>query len=1088
MAFLRLYTGNRLEILVEALADVLRKPLSSPLAKEIIVVQSKGMERWVSMELARRHGVCANCSFPFPNRFVYDISRRVVPSLPERSPFDPRVMRWKIMKLLPSCITRDGFESLRSYLEGGREDLKRFQLSVQIADMFDQYLLFRPEMILGWEKGREDHWQAVLWRELAKGEEDRHRAAIGEALFSALERPSLEIEGLPERVSVFGISALPRFHMQVFAAISRFSEVNLFLMNPCGEYWGDILSDREMRKTTGRQAGRGLSRDDLHLERGNGLLASMGRQGRDFFDLVTGFDCDEIRAFVDPGEGDLLSCIQSDILNLRDRNGAREGKKRIAESDRSIQIHSCHSPMREIEVLHDSLLDLFEKDPTLMPRDILVMTPDIESYAPYIQAVFDRRRDDPRWIPFSIADRSIRKESGIVETFLAILELWGGRFGVSQVLALLETQAVQRRFGLSERDLDLILRWVDETRIRWGIDGKSRSELGLPEFQENTWRAGLDRLLLGYAMPGGEEKMFRGVLPYDHVEGSETSVLGAFVHFAEELFSHTRSLGRPQTLDEWAVTLREVLDAFFQPDDEAEREVQAIRAALAELSAMGGVFDQEIGINVIKWHLETQLQGEGFGFGFITGRTTFCAMLPMRSIPFRVICLVGMNGDAYPRQSRPLGFDLMAKDPRPGDRSLRDEDRYLFLEAILSARERLYISYVGQSIQDNSLRPPSVLVSELVDYVEQGFEIPGKTMVDHLVTKHRLQAFSPEYFKKDGRLFSYSKESLQAARALQEAGEAVPFISKGLAEPEEEWKTLEVGDLCGFLANPARFLLNRRLGVYLEQEAQVLAERESFELKGLERYLLEQDLVERGFAGRDLGDFLQPVKASGRLPHGTAGECLYERLSQGVQAFVEKTRDCLRDRTPEPVEVDLRVSGFRLTGRIDNIYGGRLVEYRYARVRPKDRLKIWVYHLVLNSAGAAGCPRTSILVGLDRQRGKDPVWAAWEYSPVENSREILGKLLGRYWEGLTRPLCFFPESSWLYADGVKRRGRSQAESLQKARRQWTGSDWVRGEKEDPYYRLCFSGVDPLEAAFCEIALEVFEPLLEHEADRRDGRI
>lgn len=1087
MASLRLYTSNRLEILVEALADALRKPLGLPLVKEIIVVQSKGMERWVSMELAKRHGVCANCSFPFPNHFVYDIFRRVILALPERSPFDPKVMTWKVMKLLPSCITRAGFESLRGYLGDGQENLKRFQLSERIADTFDQYLLFRPEMILGWEKGKEDHWQAVLWRELVKGDEDRHRAALGKSLFSVLERSSVEIEDLPERVSVFGISALPRFHMQVFSAISRFTEVNLFLMSPCREYWGHILSDREMGKTIRRPTGHEPSANGLHLEKGNALLASMGKQGRDFFDLVNGFDWEEVRSFEDPGEGRLLSCIQSDILNLWERNVRVEGKKRIGDSDRSVQVHSCHSPMREIEILHDNLLDLFENDPTLMPRDILVMTPDIETYAPYIHAVFDVRRDDPMWIPFSIADRSIRGESGIVDTFLAILDLCGGRFGASQVLAVLESQAVQRKLGLSDADLDLIRRWVDETRIRWGIDGKSRGELGLPEFQENTWGAGLDRLLLGYAMPGGEENMFCGILPYDRIEGSETSVLGAFLHFAEELFAHTTSLGRPRTLDAWSSTLKDLFDTLFQPDEETEREMQAIRGALTELGAMRELFDQEIEINVIKWHLGALLKGEGFGFGFITGRTTFCAMLPMRSIPFRIVCLVGMNGDAYPRQSRPLGFDLMAKDPRPGDRSLRDEDRYLFLEAILSAREKLCISYVGQSIQDNSLRPASVLVSELMDYVEQGFEIPGKNILEQIVTKHRLQAFSPEYFKNDEKLFSYSEQNCLAARRMQEAREAAPFISRGLTEPEEEWKTLDVADLCSFLANPTRFLLTRRLGIYLGEKASILEERESFEIKGLEKYLFEQDLVERRFAGRDLRGFLPPVKVSGRLPYGTVGECLYERLSQGVDSFVEKTQDCLRDGALEPLEIDLSISGFRLTGRIDDIYAGRLMQYRYAQVKPKDRLRIWIYHLVLNSTGAGGYPRTSMLVGLDKQKSKDLVWAAWEYSPVENSQEILGRLLDKFREGLVNPLRFFPESSWQYAHRLVRKGKSE-EALRSARNRWMGSDHSRGESEDPYYRLCFSGVDPLDATFSDIAVDVFEPLLGHQADKKDGRI
>jgi len=1081
---LRLFTSNRLEILAEALAKALKTPLASVLDEEVVVVQSQGMRRWVSMQLARRHGICANCRFSFPNAFVYDVFRKVVAGLPECSPFDPEIMAWRIMKILPSCITRPGFETLRMYLGGTQADHKRFQLSERIADTFDQYLLFRPEMIFRWEGGKEDHWQAVLWRELVEGNQVKHRAAAGKAFLEAIEESSTEIKGLPERVSVFGISALPRFHMEVLAGVSRLSQVNLFLMDPCREYWGDILSDREMKRTTTRQGTRDLTAEELHLEKGNSLLASMGTLGRDFFDLVNEFGCEEYPSFKDPGEDNLLCCLQSDILNLRDRQQRVGGKKTLAAHDTSIQIHSCHSPMREIEALHDRLLDMFEKDPGLLPKDILVMTPDIETYAPYIQAVFDTPAGDPRRIPYSISDRSIRKESGIIDTLLAILDLEGSRFAASQVFAILESPAVQRRFGLLEADLDLIRRWVSETRIRWGIDGQSRAQLDLPALAENTWKAGLDRLLLGYAMPGQDENMFGGVLPYDHIEGTEASVLGRLLEFTDLLFTQVTSLGQRRTLDGWSKFLRDLLDGFLLPDEDTEREMQMIRRTLNDLGDMQemAVFDEEIDVKVIRWHLGHYLEAEGFGFGFITGGVTFCAMLPMRSIPFKIICLVGMNGGAYPRQAKPVGFDLMARHPKPGDRSRRNDDRYLFLEAMLSAREKLYISYVGQSMQDNSLIPPSVLVSELMDYMEQGFTVPGEKILDRIFTKHRLQAFSPAYFKENEKLFSYSEENCQAAQRILEAREApVPFISRGLSNPEEEWKRIDLGDLCAFFGNPARFVLKGRLGIHLDERASILEEREAFDIKGLERYLLEEDLVERKVAGGSLKDFLPLTRASGKLPHGTLGECIYEGLTRGVERFVEKTGPYIRETTLEPLEVDLGISGFRLTGRIDALYPERLLHYRYARVRPRDRLTVWIYHLVLNSLTADKYPRTTMLAGM-RPRHGESEWVAWEYSPVENSQETLERLLGEYWAGLVRPLHFFPDSSWTYAHMILERDKTGENALSSARKTWTGTEYNRGECEDPFYQLCFRNTDPLDSEFRRIAEEVFKPLIEHQRE------
>ena len=1077
MTRFRIFTSNRLEILAEKLAEVLREPLRTPLEPELVVVQSKGMERWISMELARRQGVCGNMRFPFPNTLLQDLFHRLIRPLPDHSPFEPQVLSWRVMGLLPFLLGSPGFTTLRTYLGEPPDALKLIQLSERIADTFDQYLLFRPEMILGWEQGRESHWQARLWRELSRGHEHLHRAALGKALLEALQGSALKLGDFPERVSVFGISALPRFHLEVLAALSRVTEVNLFLMNPCREYWGDILAHREARRAT---TGAGSPTDQLHLETGNSLLASLGALGRDFFDLLTEYPGEEEETFVDPGEGTLLRALQSDILNLRERGRSGMGRSTVATTDTSIQIHACHSPMREVEVLHDRLRHLFEEHPDLAPGDILIMTPDIGTYAPFIQAVFAAPAEVSGTIPFTIADRSVREEGEIVTAFLAILDLRGSRFTSSEVLALLEARAVRSRAGLSEADVELVRRWVRETWIRWGIDGENRRELALPADRENTWRAGLDRLLLGYALPGEEERLFRGVLPYDAIEGGDTLVLGRFVEFVEELFREVQALGRPRTLVEWSRALRELLDRFFEADEESERELQAIRRKVKELADLEkwAELTGSVELKVIRHHLGHHLEREGFGFGFMTGAVTFCALLPMRSIPFQVIWLLGMNGDAYPRTSPPLGFDLMAHHPRRGDRSRRHDDRYLFLEALFSAREQLAISYVGQSVQDNSLLPPSVVVSELQDAIEQGFELPGGDILNHVVTRHRLQGFSPEYFKGDHRLFSYSGEYLETAKRLVAPRRApLPFIPAGLSEPPAEWRTVDLDDLVRFFANPAKFLLTRRMGIRLDEGEEVLPDAEPFTLTGLERYLLGERLVTKGLAGQDLRGYLAVARAAGRLPHGMAGDCIYEELRIGVERFVARTRLFLESPQLESLPLDLALGDFRVTGRISGRYGNRLVQQRYARAKPQDHLSAWIAHLAL---GLADSPRSSMLVGL---RGEgEATWVAWEYGPVENGAEALAGLLEHYWEGLQRPLPFFPRSSWAYARLALEKGSPEGEALRKVSEAWAGDDYRRGELEDPYYHLCFRDIDPLDDEFQRLAVDVFEPLFAHQKE------
>ena len=1074
MPGLRLFTSNRMEILADRLAEDLRQHPASPLDKEIVVVQSKGMERWVSMEIARRHGICANIGFPFPNAFVYDVFTKVIGDLPDQSPFDPPVLTWRIMGLLPTCLAMDQFEPLRNYLDDDQRHLKQFQLAQRIAYLFDQYLLYRPDMILQWERGggEEEHWQSVLWKELSSGHESLHGPALRKSFLAKVQDPSARIESLPERVAVFGISSLPPFHMEVFSKLSRFSQVSLFLMNPCREFWADIKSDREISGITKRSGRKDLSPEGLYLEKGNSLLASMGGLGRDFFQLIQLSVGEEEELFERPVEDNLLHCLQADILDLTDRDPSN--KTEILRDDRSVSIHSCHSPMREIEVLYDHLLRLFQEEPDLSPRDVLVMAPDINVHAPFIQAVFDAPEDPNLRIPFSITDRSIRRDSHIIDSFLAILDLSGSRFSAPQVLGLLESTALRRKFGLSLEDVDLIRGWVTATRIRWGVDEDDRARIGLSRFRENTWGSGLDRLLLGYAMPGKGERMFQSILPYDEVEGGDSEVLGKLLEFADRLFSHVGGLAQSRTLQEWSLYLSLLLDRFFEPGPDSEREAQTIRQTLNDLAVKQEIasFIGPVELEVIRSFLRERLETESLGHGFITGGVTFCSMLPMRSIPFEVICLVGMDDGAFPRQTRALGFDLMARAPRPCDRSQRNDDRYLFLEALLSARRRLIISYVGQSAEDNSTIPPSVLVSELTDIIEKGYHHPSGPILDHITTIHRLQPFSAQYFQTpEDKYFSYSADNCGAAsRCRTEREGPAPFISGGLAEPEEEWRTVDIDQLCRFFANPARFLLTQRLNMRIETRELAVEDREPFELDGLDRYLLEQELLDKSIGHATAEDLLPVMRASGRLPHGVVGMCGYEIMHSEVRRFQARIERFLQGVPLPPKEVDLALDPYHITGRITGITAAGLLHYRSAKVKARDRLNLWLRHLALDAMNERDHSLTSFLMGTD---------CGFEYSPVENASRSLTALLDIYWIGLMKPLHFFPQTSLAYAGAIFE-GKSEEAALKAARREWEGDQYKTAESAEAHLALCFRAEDPLDGQFSGLAMDIFGPLLSNE--------
>ncbi|MGD0276829.1 MAG: exodeoxyribonuclease V subunit gamma, partial [Syntrophales bacterium] len=875
------HTGNRLEILVEKLSNFIEKPPSSPFVQEVIVVQSRGMDRWLSMELARRHGICANIHFPFPKHFIQEIFSGMIPGYAEPAVFNQEMMTWTIMKLLPEFFENPDFSDLRRYVFPLREEngestpsryifpdhgLKLLQLSSRVARVFDHYLIHRPAMIHAWERGRvntkEEAWQAQLWRALSAIGHGRHIAASRHLLHDILLNASPSSDCLPERVSVFGISSMPALYLEIFHDLSQLIPVAFFLMNPSREYWGDVRSEKEtgqalrkIREKTGRIS---LTHEDLHFEEGNALLASMGTTGRTFIHQVAALQEGGTECFTDLSDAGMLHTIQSDILNLRDRKSLNGLKLRVDPADHSIEIHVCHSPMREIEVLHERLLALFDEDRTLLPKDILVMTPDIELYAPFIKAVFDplhaqdAASDTEREIPYSIADRGVPDEFLSVRTLFAILDLVGSRVSAVEVLSILESDPVRRRFNFMEEDMDLIRHWIAETRIRWGINADHRVNLGLPATRENTWQAGCERLLLGFALPGGGEKLFEGILPFDDIEGNDAIILGRFLTFLDHLFSIISDLMDPRIIDEWADTFIKIYRIFLlsDNDEKSERveEETTIMAGIRQLRAIAGEtgFDESVRLDVAVSFLADFFHTAYSNWGFITGSVTFCTLLPMRSVPFKTVCLSGMNDSAYPRQDRPNSFDLMAKHPIPGDPSRREEDRYLFLEALLSAGEHLIITYTGRSIDDNHVVPPSVLVSELIEYIEEAFEHQEKiSPVEHITTVHHLQAFHPDYFRQGNKWFSYDEENCMAARCLLEPCMAPSsFLPSALTEPADEWRTVDLRGVQLFFRNPIRYLLRRRLHINLDEGPDLPDEQESFIVEGLDRYAVDQILVE----------------------------------------------------------------------------------------------------------------------------------------------------------------------------------------------------------------------------------------------------
>ncbi|EPZ1602996.1 exodeoxyribonuclease V subunit gamma [Shigella boydii] len=1098
---LRVYHSNRLDVL-EALMEFIveRERLDDPFEPEMILVQSTGMAQWLQMTLSQKFGIAANIDFPLPASFIWDMFVRVLPEIPKESAFNKQSMSWKLMTLLPQLLEHEDFTLLRHYLTDDSDKRKLFQLSSKAADLFDQYLVYRPEWLAQWETGHlveglgeAQAWQAPLWKALVEythelGQPRWHRANLYQRFIETLESATTCPPGLPSRVFICGISALPPVYLQALQALGKHIEIHLLFTNPCRYYWGDIKDPAYLAKLLTRQRRHSFEDRELPLFRDsenagqlfnsdgeqdvdNPLLASWGKLGRDYIYLLSDLESSqELDAFVDVTPDNLLHNIQSDILELENRAVAgvnieefsrSDNKRPLDPLDSSITFHVCHSPQREVEVLHDRLLAMLEEDPTLTPRDIIVMVADIDSYSPFIQAVFGSPPAD-RYLPYAISDRRARQSHPVLEAFISLLSLPDSRFVSEDVLALLDVPVLAARFDITEEGLRYLRQWVNESGIRWGIDDDNVRELELPATGQHTWRFGLTRMLLGYAMESAQGE-WQSVLPYDESSGLIAELVGHLASLLMQLNIWHRGLAQERPLEEWLPVCRDMLNAFFLPDAETEAAMTLIeqqwQAIIAE--GLGAQYGDAVPLSLLRDELAQRLDQERISQRFLAGPVNICTLMPMRSIPFKVVCLLGMNDGVYPRQLAPLGFDLMSQKPKRGDRSRRDDDRYLFLEALISAQQKLYISYIGLSIQDNSERFPSVLVQELIDYIGQSHYLPGDEALNcdesearvkaHLTCLHTRMPFDPQNYQP-GERQSYAREWLPAAsragKAHSEFVQPLPFTL-----PE----TVPLETLQRFWAHPVRAFFQMRLQVNFRTEDSEIPDTEPFILEGLSRYQINQQLLNALVEQDDAERLFRRFRAAGDLPYGAFGEIFWETQCQEMQQLADRVIAC---RQPgQSMEIDLACNGVQITGWLPQVQPDGLLRWHPSLLSVAQGMQLWLEHLVYCASGGNGESRLFL-----RKDGE------WRFPPLaaEQALHYLSQLIEGYREGMSAPLLVLPESggAWLKTcyDAQNDAMLDDDSTLQKARTKflqaYEGNMMVRGEGDDIWYQRLWRQLTP----------------------------
>lgn len=1153
--------ANHLEDLTAVLVDWVQANPLDPLADEVFLVQSNGMAQWLKLALADDDacGIAAAQDFQLPSAFLWRAYRSVLgeAAVPATSPFDKTRLLWRLMAHLPGLLTRPTFTPLQRFLHADDDLRRRYQLAARLADLYDQYQVYRADWLAAWEDGddrifrspgdagvaltaSENAWQAELWRELIAtlpaAASTSSRAHVHRRFVEALQAGPAPSD-LPARIVVFGLSSLPAQMLEALYALSPHCQILMMVQNPCRHYWGDIIEDKELlRRQQSRHAPPSELQhvpDEEQHRHANPLLAAWGKQGRDYIGLLYDYDAPEayqqrfrqIDLFTDPAHQhqrpeSMLAAIQQAVFELEPAPASPEPRV----PDPSIRFQRAHSPQREVEILHDHVLAALEESANgthpARPRDFIVMVPDIETYAPHIDAVFGNVSEgDPRHIPYSIADRSQLQTQPLAAALQRLLELPGLRFTPGDLLDLLEAPALRRRFGIDATDLPVLHDWVDGAGIRWGLHAEQRASLDLPAgFEQNSWWFGLRRMLLGYAVGTGEA--WQEIEPYAEVGGLEATLAGRLVALVDTLDRHWRILGTPATPATWITRVTELMADLFIIDGQDDLQLQATLFDTLEewQGACDEVdFTEALPLAVAREAWIGTLDQASLSQRFLAGRVNFCTLMPMRSIPFRHVCLLGMNDGDYPRSQPPQDFDLMTRPGqyRPGDRSRRDDDRYLFLEAVLAAREQLYISWVGRDIRDNESRPPSVLVAQLRDHIDACWTATSadgavEPMLPAITQDHPLQPFSQRYFQQTqggathwdaAGLFTYAHEWRAAHTAPAVSGDNTPLPLPAFDAP----LTLTPLDLARLLRDPPAHFLQQRLKVHFPASDPGTDDSEPFALDGLGEYQVQHELI-TAVAQAPADD--QPaalarasaaLKRAGWLPAPPFDQYWVADLENMAAAAGTKWH-ALREQFPHsrPLQelrwtttqhsVDVAIEHWLDDVRADTATaedGTRLLRLRMVagriQGRPDKARDLWVDHLL---ACACGVAIESRLVAGD---------ACLVLAPLDADAAggLLEALVDAWLAGLCQPLPLALRTGFAFA-GKKAQDATDAAAFTEARKKYDSSDRHTGEVDyagNTALRRCFPTFAELTAAmdedkrdFAYWAERLYQPLVEHHAE------
>lgn len=998
------HKSNNLDLLADLISDALNGSSSiDPFQSDEIIVPNLDTSSWLKLKIAEKNGFAGNIQFLLPGEWLYNQIREIYPDLPGSLPSDPVPMTWTIFEVLFDKTFRKSLKKIDHYVNAQAEEnseMALMQISKKIASLYDQYMLYRPELIMKWESGDigsgDEEWQAKLWIKLSSKWKDEfdsdlsvHKAELYQDIFDQSDDGRDFSDG---RLFLFNPGLIAQPIVDLIKKVGNRQDVFLYLISPAP----DIVENN-------------------HL-----LFSAWGKEAEA---IEAQFEPEKFgisNHFIDRDPKNHLHEIQRSIAR-------RQTDFKLVCPDKElngIDIRSCHSKLREVEVLYTYLAQLFEADEHLTPDEILVVSPDISQYTSTVKAIFENHDDLLPNIPFHIAGNSNKNTAFFERSISRLLQIADSRFNANDILDFLILKPIRENLQLSESDVSNIRQWIEDNHVFWGMDKNHREELNQPAVSLQTWNSAIRRIWLGQTMASKKGEIWNNTLLYDGLDStSDQLIWSRFTHFLNKLEKVRSQAKAKRKIDDWCVLIDDWLSLFFSEQLLSSETVSGSIKTLQSFKENAQLANPtiEVSYSLIKQELDKKLNEKRSGSAKLNRGVTFSNMVPVRSLPFKVIALIGLNEGVFPRKLNSPDYDLMVQNPIITDRNRRNEDRNLFFESIMAAKERHYCSYIGQDRVDNEQLPPSPIVSDWIEYLSKSSGLEEES----IVKKESISSFSPNSFKNTGY---ESLDAICAKKINLSQDESSGLTLSELPDDSEGTPRLPPSEFVAFFSNPIRDYLRNYFKVRLRDLDE---EKNEFELNHLDKYQMFIQTFGWLLDGYSESDIVTLYQNSGKIPIGWKGDSEIIKLITNADTFIQLIRS--HGFTPEfsHETINLDLNHLSISGEVQSFSKEDSLDISFSSMSGKNLLNSWIKHvMILVSRGEL----TPLYLLCDPKKG-DPKLI--RFKPFENPDIELNKLADHYLSGQKSPLWFFPKTVYEYESNLT---KGEDTAADKARVAFEGND------------------------------------------------